>query len=196
MESKASPTGSSERTHVALHCGRVWRASSLVAAVIALALAPGSASAARAAWNAERVSALADQMIEQGEALEKALREAESRARAATEDPDREADVGGRYLIIQDLSHPRSRALSYRDAVHSGQGREETRTLFNRIDSLMSLAAGSMRNLPDYASYRERFTALQQTIAAIGRFYAEHIDVESTPPDPLKELEKERERQR
>ncbi len=162
-----------------------------VCAVLGLVLTPGLATAKRSAWNGEQVSALADQMIEQGEALEKALREAEARAKAATEDPDREVGVGGRYLVIQDLSHLRTRALAYRDAVHSGQGREETRMLFNRIESLMDLADGSMRGLSDYASYRDRFAALQKTIADIGRFYAEHIEM-TPPPDPLKKLESER----
>ena len=164
-----------------------------IAVVVGIVWGPGLASAQRSAWTNARVAALADQMIEQGEELEKALREAEARVKAATDNPKLEEDVGARYLIIQDLSHLRTRALTYRDAVHSGQGREETRMLFNRIESLMSLAAGSLRNLPDYSTYRDRFTALQKTLAAIGRFYAEHIEM-TPPPDPLKEMEKERER--
>ena len=105
-------------------------------------------------------------------------------AEAATADPDREVGVGARTVVIADLAILESRAKSYVGALESDLGREETRSLFGQVESLVSLTTADLRSLPDFASYRASLEALEETVAALGRFYAEALEVR-TPPDPL-----------
>ncbi len=132
---------------------------------------------------------LASRLIEQTQGLAAELRATEQRVKAETAVPRQEAGVGVRTVVIQDLTHLEARAQTYREAIESNQGREDTRPLFGRIDSLMSMTSSDMRHLPDYASYRIKLEALQKTVAELGRFYAESIEVR-TPTDPLLDLEK------
>ncbi len=156
----------------------------LLAAGVALMLLPCIAAAKRSAWDADRVAALATQLIEQTQRLEDTLRASVAAAEAATADPDREAGVGGRAVVTQDISVLRSRVKSYLGSVEGGQGREETRPLFGRIESLVELAGSDFRRLPDYAKYRANLEALEQVVEQLGRFYAEELEVR-TPPNPL-----------
>jgi hypothetical protein len=169
----------------------VRRASFLLASGVVLLLAPGLAAAERTAWNAERVGALAAGLVEQTQGIADLLRAEVKEAEAAADDPDREVGVGVRTVVVQDVSVLGSRAKSYRQAIANGQGRDETRSLYGRIDSLVSLTAHDMRNLPDFEKYRASFEALEKTVAALGGFYAESLKVK-TPPDPLEQLDKSR----
>lgn len=160
------------------------RASFFLAAGAALALLPCIAAAERSPWNADQVAGLASRLVEQTQRLEADLRVSVAEAEAATADPDREVGVGARTVVIADLAILESRAKSYVGALESDLGREETRSLFGRIESLMSLTTADLRSLPDFASYRASLEALEGTMAALGRFYAEALEVR-TPPDPL-----------
>ena len=160
------------------------RASFFLAAGAALALLPCIAAAERSPWNADQVAGLASRLVEQTQRLEADLRASVAAAEAATADPDREVGVGARTVVIADLAILESRAKSYVGALESGLAREETRSLFGRIESLMSLTTADLRSLPDFASYRASLEALEETVAALGRFYAEALEVR-TPPDPL-----------
>lgn len=157
----------------------------LLAAGAALALLPFVAAAERSPWNTDQVADLASRLVEQTQRLEADLRVSVAKAEAATADPDREVGVGARTVVIADLAILESRAKSYVGALESGLAREETRSLFGRIESLMSLTTADLRSLPDFASYRANLEALEGTVAALGRFYAEALKVR-TPPDPLK----------
>ncbi len=153
----------------------------------ALVLVPCAAAAEpkRTPWSTDGVAALASQLVEQAQGLEKGVRAASDAAEAAAAaDPDREVGVGVRTVVLQDLAILESRAKSYRGAVKSGQEREQTRSLFGRIQSLTSLTAGDMRSMPDFASYRAGLEALEETVKELALFYAEEVEV-TTPPDPL-----------
>ena len=128
--------------------------------------------------------AAATQLIEQTQRLEDTLRTSVAAAEAATADPDREAGVGGRGVVTRDISVLRSRLKSYLESVEGGQGREETRPLFGRIESLVELAGSDFRRLPDYARYRASLEALEKVVEQLGLFYAEELEVR-TPPDPI-----------
>ncbi|MDJ0865981.1 MAG: hypothetical protein QNK03_07725 [Myxococcota bacterium] len=162
--------------------------SCLLVFALALTLFPDLAAAARAAWNGERAAALAAQLQEQAQGMLDAVRAAEQKARAALLNPEREPDVGVRTVVIQDLSHLKQRAKTFQTAVEAGQGREETRSLYGRIESLTRLTSTAMRNLPDSGAYRDGFGALEQTVKALGRFYTEVIEVD-TPLDPQEQLD-------
>ncbi len=151
---------------------------------LGLTLLPSAATAERAPWNAERVVELADRLLGETERLEETLRASVAAAEAATEDPDREPGVGGRTVVTQDLAVLRSRVKAYRASVESGQGREETRSLFGRIESLVRLTGSDFRRLPDFSKYGADLESLEKTVEGLGRFYAEHLEVR-TPPDPL-----------
>jgi hypothetical protein len=73
---------------------------------------------------------------------------------------------------------------SYLGSVEGGQGRDETRSLFGRIESLVELAGSDFRRLPDYARYRASLEALEKVVEQLGVFYAEELEVR-TPPDPI-----------
>ncbi len=160
------------------------RASFFLAAGAALALLPCIAAAERSPWNADQVAGLASRLVEQTQRLEADLRASVAAAEAATADPDREVGVGARTVVIADLAILESRAKSYVGALESDLGREETRSLFGQVESLVSLTTADLRSLPDFASYRASLEALEETVAALGRFYAEALEVR-TPPDPL-----------
>ncbi len=159
----------------------------LLAVGTALALVPCVAAAQldakRSPWNAGEVTALASRLVEQAKGLEGLLRAASKAAEAATEDPDREVGVGLRAVVLADLGILQSRANAYIGAVGAGLEREDTRSLFGRIESLVRLTARDVRSLPDYASYRAGLEALQETVGALRLFYVEELEVE-TPPDP------------
>ncbi len=165
-----------------MRCGSFFLAAGAV-----LLLAPCGAAAKRTPWNADEVSALGSRLAEQTQRLEEAVRATSKAAEAATEDPDREVGAGVRTMVIADLEILGSRTQAYVGAVESGLGREETRSLFGRIDSLVRLAAGDVRRLPDLAKYRADLEALEETVATLAGFYAEELDV-TTPPDPLVEM--------
>ena len=162
----------------------MMRASFFPPAAVALTLLPWVSAAARPAWNTDRVTELASSLVEQTQRLEADLRASADEAEAAADDPDRAVGVGTLTLVIRDLTILGSRAESYRKALEGGQGREKTRSLFGRIHSLASLTAGDLRRLPDFARYGAGLEALEKTVAALGRFYAEALEVH-TPPDPL-----------
>ena len=162
----------------------VRRASFLFAVGVALTLVPSVAAAGRAPWNADRVVGLATRLLDETQRLGDALRASVIAAEAATEDPDREPGVGGRTVVTQDVAVLQSRLKAYRASVESGQGREETRSLFGRIESLLSLTGTDFRRLPDFAKYRAGLEALEKTVEELSRFYAETLEVR-TPPDPL-----------
>lgn len=163
------------------------RSLPLLAGLLALTLLPAIASASRTPWNGERVGELASRLLEQTRRLESELQAKTAEAEAAAPDRDREAGVGMRTVVIADLAILTSRAKAYRTSVGSGLGREDTRSLFGRIDSLVSLTARDMRSLPDFARYRSGLEALEKTVKTLGGFYAESIEVR-TPPDPLEEM--------
>ena len=144
---------------------------------VALLLAPSIAAADRAAWNAERVVELTTRLLDQAQQLEETLRASVVAAEEATEDPDREVGVGGRTVVTQDVAVLMSRVKTYRTSVENGQGREETRALFGRIESLTRLTGTDFRRLPDFAKYRAGLESIEQTVAALGRFYAEELKV-------------------
>ena len=182
------------RDFVAAPLKEMWmqRASFFLPTAVALALLPWVSAAARPAWNADRVTELASNLIEQTQGLEADLRASAAEAEAAEDDPDRAVGVGTLTLAIRDLAILGGRAKSYRKALEAGQGREETRSLFGRIHSLASLTATDLRRLPDNAKYGAGLEALEKTVAELGRFYAEALEVH-TPPDPLAP-QRERER--
>ena len=171
------------------------RASLWLALGTALVLAPCLAAAQldvkRSPWNAGEVTALGSRLIEQVKGLEGAMQASSKAAEAATEDPDREAGVGLRTVVLADLGILGSRARAYVGAVEGGLGREQTRPLFGRIDSLVRLTASDMQNLPDYASYGNELSALQETVGKLRLFYAEELEVQ-TPPDPQRRFRSER----
>ncbi|MDJ0848172.1 MAG: hypothetical protein QNK04_07340 [Myxococcota bacterium] len=154
-------------------------------------IAAAQPTAKRSPWDADEVTALGSRLVEQAKRLEGGLRAASKAAEAAAaQDPDREPGVGLRAVVIADLGILQSRANAYIGAVEGGLGREETRSLFGRIESLMRLTASDVRRLPDYASYRSDLEALQETVGAMGLFYAEELEVE-TPPDPQRRFRSE-----
>ena len=166
----------------------------LLALGTALALAPCVAAAQldaiRSPWNAKEVTALASRLLEQAKRLEDRMQAASKAAEAATEDPDREEGVGLRTVVLADLGILEMRIQAYMAAVEGGLEREETRSLFGRIDSLARLTANDVRSLPDYASYRAELEALQETVGALRLFYVEELEVE-TPPDPQRRFRSE-----
>ena len=164
----------------------------LVPAGVALMLVPSVAAAERAPWNADSVVELATRLLDETQRLEEALRASVVAAEAATEDPDREPGVGGRTVVTQDVAVLKSRVNAYRASVESGQGREETRSLFGRIESLVRLTGTDFRRLPDFAKYSAGLESLEKTVAELGRFYAEGLEVH-TPPDPIERLRPPRE---
>ena len=93
----------------------------LLATGVALTLLPCIAAAKRSPWDADRVAALATQLIEQTQRLEDTLRASVAAAEAATADPDREAGVGGR-AVRTSLRH---RAARRREACGSN-GRDSS----------------------------------------------------------------------
>ncbi len=149
------------------------RVSFLLAAGIALVLAPTLAAADRAPWDAARVGELAQRLAEQTQRLADGLQASSEQAEAGTADPDREVGVGVRTVVIQDLAVLGRQVKSYVGAVESGLGREETRSHFGRIESLVSLTGDDIRSLPDFASYRAGLEALEETMEELGRFNAE-----------------------
>ena len=156
----------------------------LAAAGVVIALAAGSNAAGRSPWSADRVDSLVGTLIGQTESLEGTLREQVKAAEAATFDPDRQVGVGKRNVALNNLVTLKDRLTSYREAVAGGQDREETRQLFGRLEAQVGVAAGTMRALPDFASYRPTVEAMEKTLTTLARFYAESLDVK-TPPDPL-----------
>ncbi len=166
--------------------GRTQRIA-FAAAAVALALTPrvvGAVNEDREPWNGERVGGLASQLLSQAKLLETDLRATVAEAEAATPDPDREVGTGPRTVVLQDLAILETRGEAYRLALSNGQGREETRSLYGRIESLVRLAGSDMRQLPDYAKYRTRLEEMEGTVKQLGLFYAEHIE-QQPPPDPL-----------
>ena len=163
-----------------------WLRTCAGALLAALPLAAAASPLAEpAAWNPERVAELAGALISQAQELRTTLEAAEAQAKAAVEDPDREVGGGPRMLVLADLAILETRAQSFRRSVAGGQGREQTRSLFGRIESLVGLTATDVRGLPDFASYEGSLGRLEQTVGELGRFYAEDLEV-TTPPDPLK----------
>ena len=156
----------------------------LVLAGVALMLVSSVAAAERAAWNGDRVVELATRLLDETQRLEEALRASVVAAEAATEDPDREPGVGGRTVVTQDVAVLQSRVKAYRASVEGGQGREETRSLFGRIESLVRLTGTDFRRMPDFAKYSAGLEALEKVVEQLGLFYAEELEVR-TPPDPI-----------
>ena len=78
------------------------RASFFLPTAVALALLPWVSAAARPAWNADRVTELASNLIEQTQGLEADLRASAAAAEAAADDPDRAVGVGTLTLVIRD----------------------------------------------------------------------------------------------
>ncbi len=130
--------------------------------------------------------------MEETRQLGQTLRASVKEAEAATYDPDLEEGVGGRTLLAADVAILEGRAKSYLQSVENGLGREDTRSLFGRIEALVGLTANDARRLPDYGKYRSQIESLQRTVKALGRYYAEELRV-TPPPDPLRERERERE---
>ncbi len=168
--------------------GSAARLSLAFALSLCFPLAASTADPVRTPWNGERVGALASQLVDQVGAFEQVMRDQSAAAEAATEDPDREKGVGLRTVVIQDLGVLERRVGTYRTAIESGQGREQTRSLFGDVDSQMSLTAADVRRLPDFANHSDALAAMEKSVAALRGFYAEKIEV-NTPPDPLKKLE-------
>ncbi len=164
----------------------VHNASCFLASLIFLSLLPSLAAAKRTPWDKGQVSELASRLVDQSHELGEALQRTSEQAEAATADPDREVGIGNRTVVIHDLAILESRAKKYVEAVEAGLGREETRSLFGRIEALMNLTQGDVRSLPDYTSYRADLDALEKTVTTLAGFYAEELEVR-TPPDPLKQ---------
>ncbi len=153
--------------------------------VAALVTTSGEAAAARAAWNAESVSALATQLVEQSESLMSALRATAEKTETSTDSPELAVGSGPRTVAIVDLSKMSNAAKDYSQALGNGLGREETRSLFGQLDAQTALAAQAIRRLPDYSEHEASWKALEKTVADLGRFYAEPRIVPDLPDDQL-----------
>ena len=90
------------------------------------------------------------------------------------------------YIVQPDVEPDRLEEIHARvvSAIEGGQGREETRSLFGRIESLVRLTGTDFRRMPDFAKYSAGLEALEKVVEQLGLFYAEELEVR-TPPDPI-----------
>jgi hypothetical protein len=124
------------------------------------------ASAAELEWNQERVTALAQDLIDPLEALRSDL---ESKPPAAGKEAARAA-------VMNDVERLWLRARELAQRLAKGAGRAETVALFREVEALQSQAAKHAREYPAPFDMHTSIDRVQRTTIQLARYYGESSD--------------------
>jgi hypothetical protein len=139
----------------------------LPAVVAALVLfAVSSAQAAELEWNQQRVTALAQDLIEPLEALRMDL---EGRPPV----PEKEE---ARAAVVNDVERLRSRARELAQRLAGGAGRDETVALFREVEALQSQATHHTQSYPAPFDMHVHIERARRTIIQLTQYYGASPD--------------------
>jgi hypothetical protein len=136
----------------------------LLAALVLFAVSP--AHAAELEWNQQRVTALAQDLIELLEALRTDI---EGR-------PPVPGKEEARATVVNDVERLRSRAGELAQRLAGGAGRNETAALFREVEALQGQAAHDTQSYPAPFDMHVHIERARRIIAQLGQYYGASPD--------------------